>query len=122
MIITSRTRTVELFRLMYETECGVAPMKPDQWSPLQRAAHEEWDYRLEACRAEHGSCYDRERRYEGYCAGREDEQKVRGEDLRIAKVLHGAIENALAFDTLADVRSALRSLSASDLIRLRAKE
>lgn len=118
MIITSRTRTVELFRLMYESE----DIAVDSRTEEQQAAHMEWNRRLEACRAEHGSCYDRERRYEGYCAGREDEQKVRGEDLRIAKVLHGAIENALAFDTLADVRSALRSLSASDLIRLRVME
>lgn len=67
-MIHSRTRTVELFRLMYATE-GV---DESAWTDEQRAAHVEWERRLEACASEHGSCYDRARRYEAYCAGRED--------------------------------------------------
>jgi hypothetical protein len=72
-MIHRRTRTVELFRLMYAAE-GVGE---SEWTDEQRAAHIEWERRLAACEAAHGSCYDRARRYEAYCAGREDERNVR---------------------------------------------
>lgn len=108
MVIHSKTRTVELFRLMYAAE-GVPDAK---WTDEQRAAHVEWDRRLEACRAEHGSAYDRERRYEAYCDGRADELKSRGQDLRIAKILLSALTEA---------RIAVpRELTADDLVRLQA--
>jgi hypothetical protein len=71
-MIHARTRTIELFRLMYATE-GVGE---SEWTDEQRAAHVEWERRLSACEAEHGSCYDRARRYEAYCAGREDERST----------------------------------------------
>ena len=124
-MIHSRTRSVDLFRLMYATEGVLAA----NWTDEQRAAHVEWDRRLEACRSEHGSCYDRERRYEAYCNGREDEKRIRGEDIRIARVLYDATEDARRmvarsvpggpFDRLS---IALRSLTAADLIRLNADD
>jgi hypothetical protein len=69
-MIHARTRTIELFRLMYESESIEFEKRTDE----QQAAHLEWDRRLAACEAEHGSCYDRARRYEAYCAGRDDER------------------------------------------------
>jgi len=71
-MIHAKTRTVELFRLMYATE----GTEESEWTDEQRAAIAEWNRRLDACAAEHGSCYDRARRYEAYCAGREDERKA----------------------------------------------
>lgn len=110
MVIHSKTRTVELFRLMYATGGDGVPIKADLWTADQRAAHVEWDRRLETCRAEHGSAYDRERRYEAYCDGRADELKARSEDLRIAKILLAALTAA---------RIAVPSdLTADDLLRL----
>ena len=106
MVIHSKTRTVELFRLMYATE----DVDESEWTDEQRAAHVEWDRRLEACRSEWGSCYDRERRYEAYCAGREDELKMRGSDLRIAKILLAALTEARV--------AVPRELTADDLLRL----
>lgn len=124
-MIHSRTRTIELFRLMYPAE-GVAE---SEWTDEQRAAVVEWNRRLDACAAEHGSCYDRALRYEAYCEGREDEKRIRGDDLRIAKVLYDAIEDARRmvarsvpggpYDRLS---IALRSLTAADLIRLNADD
>ena len=110
MAIHSKTRSVDLFRLMYAAE-GV----PDaHWTDEQRAAHVEWDRRLEACRSEHGSAYDRERRYEAYRDGRTDELKVRGEDLRIAKILLAALTEARV--------NVPRELTAAHLVRLQAAE
>lgn len=106
MVIHSKTRTVDLFRFMYVTNGAYDAM----WTADQRAAHVEWDRRLEACRAEHGSAYDRERRYEAYCDGRADELKVRGEDLRIAKILLAALTEARV--------AVPRELTADDLLRL----
>jgi len=106
-MIHSRTRTIELFRLMYSARDEPVP---ELWTHEQRAAAAEWDRRLEACRAEHGSAYDRERRYEAYCAGREDEKKASGEDLRVAKILLAALTEARI-----DVP---RELTANDLLRL----
>lgn len=121
-MIHNRTRSVELFRLMYATNGVYDAM----WTDEQRAAHIEWDRRLEACRAEHGSAYDRERRYEAYCDGRGDEKRIGGEDLRIARVLYDAIEDARSMVARAvpggphdRLSVALRSLTSADLIRLR---
>ena len=124
-MIHSRTRSVDLFRLMYAT----GRVDESDWTDEQRAAHVEWDRRLEACRSEWGTCYDRERRYEAYCDGREDEKRIRGDDLRIAKVLYDAIEDARRmvarsvpggpYDRLS---IALRSLTAADIIRLNADD
>lgn len=72
MVITSRTRSVDLFRLMYASE----DMHPGNRTDEQQNAHIEWERRLQACESEHGSCYDRRRRYEAYCEGREDERKA----------------------------------------------
>ncbi len=116
---------------MWETERDGVSVDPDSWSDPARSAHEEWARRLEMAEHEYGSGASRgkARRYEAYCDGRADELKVSGEDLRIARTLFDAIEYAQSMvgravpggpsDTLA---TALRSLSAADLIRLRARD
>jgi hypothetical protein len=72
--ITPRTRSVDLFRLMYASE----DIHPDNRTDEQQNAHIEWERRLEACALEHGSCYNKMLRYEAYCEGREDEKRING--------------------------------------------
>jgi hypothetical protein len=108
MIITPKTSSVDLFRIMYSSE----DIHPTERTVEQLAAHREWERRLDACQAEHGSCYDRRRRYEAYRDGRNDELKIRGEDLRIAKTLLARLDEFAV--------GVGRELTASDLIRLRA--
>lgn len=111
-MITSKTRTVELFRLMFANR----DVEPEHWPTLATSASIEWDNRLEMAEHEWGAGASRAeaRRYEAYCNGREDELKVRGEDLRIVKILFDALTQAGIAPP--------RELSASDMLRLRAKE
>ena len=106
MDIHSRTRSRDLFRIMFDS-----PDEERDYTDEQRAAHDEWNRRLEMAEHEYGSSYSKARWFEHYCDGRRHEIEVRGEDLRIAKVLLDALTEASIAPP--------RELSASDLIRLR---
>lgn len=112
MTITDKRRSIELFRLMWkhrDLDIAERPLIADQ-------AHTEWDRRCELAGKEYGggAGHAKGLRWDAYYEGREDELNVRGEDLRIAKVLFEALTEAGI--------AAPRDLSASDLIRLRARE
>lgn len=106
MDIHNQTRSHDLFRIMFDS-----PDDEGKWTDEQKAAHAEWNRRLEMAEHEYGSSYAKARWYQHYCDGRRHEISVRGEDLRIAKVLLDALTSAGIAPP--------RDLSASDLIRLR---
>jgi len=96
---------------------------PGRWSAEQTAAHQEWERRVEMADHEHGAgaSAGKAARYDAYAAGREDEEAVRCEDIRIARELYHALESALARpDRAIDIlRDALRSMTLRDVMRLR---
>lgn len=112
MEITKKTRSIELFRIMWQYRGMDVVERP----AIADEAHAEWDRRCELAGKEYGAGAGHAKglRWDAYYDGRADELKERGEDLRFAKVL---------LETLATAGiAAPRELSASDLIRLRARE
>lgn len=112
---TEETLSRELWRIMYELRNA----NEERLLARRDAAEIEWGQRLELHEQEHGagSSTTLAAQYEAYVAGREDELKIRGDDIGIARALYEAIGVAGARDTSA-IRDALRGLTAREMLRL----